>query len=84
MEPEVVVKPAVEVPGPTEKPFQEKGYAILGFHGEGVDNVSGLVFRVRFFIDGKVIEEDLPIPTAKTLDELMDELAHNRYLELKK
>lgn len=83
MEPTVTSMPKVEEPGEKEVAFQEKGYAILGTHGDGVDTVEGYVFRVRFFINGEVIEEDLPIPVAKSLDQLMEEMAQKRYTELK-
>lgn len=37
-------------------------YAILGIHGHDCVTVVGDVARVRFFVDDKVLDEDVPLP----------------------
>lgn len=70
----------------------DKKYAVLGYHnGPGVAEgnvVSGVpsgksVVRTRFFLDGKVIDEDLIMPRLITIEEQVETAAANRLEELK-
>lgn len=72
-----------ETPGPVEETFRDKGFAILGEHGADAVYTEGNSIRVRFFIGSKVVEEDLPIPEAKTMQQLIEEMCENRLKELK-
>lgn len=76
-----------EVPGEVEKTFRDKGYAVLGEHGQDAVYVQGNFIRVRFFLDknkDEYVDEDLPQPTAKTYEELVAELCEARLDKLKK
>lgn len=60
----------------------ENKFTVLGIHGADVTTVVGNVIRVRFEVNGKVIDEDLPIPTAKTFEELVAEKCQERLDQL--
>ena len=81
---EPVVKYPNERPGKVEETFRDKGFAILGEHGADAVYTQGNVVRVRFFVKGEMIDEDLPQPVAKTYDQLVEEMCKQRLEELKK
>jgi hypothetical protein len=41
---------------------QKPPYVILGIHGKDVETVEGNVARVRFFVNGKVVDENHELP----------------------
>lgn len=89
MEPKITKSQVVqfpnEAPGEVEKTFQDKGYAILGEHGQDAVYTQGNFIRVRFFLDkDNFVDEDLPQPTAKTYEQLVEEMCEARLKELKK
>ena len=56
----------------------------MGMHGEDVTTVEGNVARVRMFVNGRVYDEDFPIPVAKTVEQLIGEAVEKRMAELEK
>jgi hypothetical protein len=58
-------------------------YAILGIHDKDVLSVEGEVVRVRMFVGDQVIDEDFPLPTVLTMEELLDIEVQKRLSELK-
>lgn len=95
-----------ERPGDDAGPPPERGWAILGIHGEAVTSVDEIVgydenaqpvtkprnvARVRFFIDGEAIDEDVDLPvlslpgvtmTTELYEHLMSDTLAARRLEL--
>lgn len=72
-----------EQPGKVEETFRDKGFAVLGEHGAKVTTTTGNTLRVRFFVNGEEIDEDLPIPAVKTYEEIVEEMCKKRLEELR-
>lgn len=60
----------------------ENKFTVLGVHGQDVYTVDSNVIRVRFEVNGKTVDEDLPLPRAKTQEELINEVCQARLEEL--
>lgn len=69
-------------PGPVELTTEDKGYSLLGVH-DNTGTIDGSVMRVRFFVNGMSVDEDLPVPVAQAFDKLVDEACEKRLKELK-
>lgn len=78
---------------PAEDPKEQYGYSLIGIH-HGAGNqpreaqpVPGVpdgtsVARVRMFINGEAVDEDIILPQIITVEQQIDEAVHKRITEL--